>query len=91
MSQTLLKECFFGQTPIDRYNFIDIILISKGKQQNTLANFIWIGQFCYIIYKIHAKLVCNRPAKYLPTVIFDAQYAFIKNRSTMDNVMVGLE
>lgn len=46
---------------------------------------------CNAIYKILAKVLCNRLKKTLPSLVDLAQSAFVSNRSIQDNILITFE
>lgn len=67
-----------------------IMLIPKRSVTETLGDFYPIS-LCTMIYKIFAKLICNRLAPLLPKLVAPNQGAFIQGRSIFDNISLTQE
>lgn len=84
------KSLFSRDLFLDRFNHIDIILIPTEKHQVTLVDYKPI-ELCNTIYKILAKLLCNRMVPLFLELIAKNQSAFLKNKLAVGNAMIGLE
>lgn len=85
----LVRGLANGSIALQSINYIDIVLVSKGKFQTYPSDFRPIS-LCNSIYKILSN-ICNRISKVLPQLISKNQCAFIKGKKVVDNGMVGLD
>lgn len=46
---------------------------------------------CNVLYKVVSKVIANRLKRILPRVVTENQYAFIKGRLLMENVLLESE
>ncbi|CAL1356643.1 unnamed protein product [Linum trigynum] len=67
-----------------------ITLIPKVEKVETMRQLRPIS-LCQVIYKIISKILANRLALVLPTVVSPEHNAFIKERQIVDNVLIGHE
>jgi hypothetical protein len=82
----LFKDFYDGNLDIERLNYGMVILLPKVDNAVDIKNFrpICLLNVCY---KIITKVLNNRLASCITTVISDSQYGFIKNRYIMDEVV----
>jgi hypothetical protein len=82
----LFKDFYDGNLDIERLNYGMVTLLPKVDNAVDMKNFrpICLLNVCY---KIITKVLNNRLASCITTVISDSQYGFIKNRYIMDGVV----
>ena len=71
-------------------NNTSIVLIRKNQHPETLADMRPIA-LCNVLYKIVSKMLANRIKIVLPSVISNAQSAFIPGRAITDNIIISAE
>lgn len=81
----LINETF----PTDLFA-TNVILIPKCDSPTSMKDLRPI-LICNVIYKILAKVLCNRLKSTLPLLINPAQSAFVASRSIHDNILIAFE
>lgn len=82
---------FFGTgSLLKQANHTVITLIPKGSHSSTVGDFRPIS-CCNVIYKTITKILSNRLAPVLGSIIDESQAAFIKGRSLIENVHLAQE
>jgi hypothetical protein len=71
-------------------NDTNIVLIPKVDRPTSMKDLRPIS-LCNVVYKILSKVLANRLKPRLHRYIYVEQYAFIADRSILDNVMVAME
>ncbi|XP_074278368.1 uncharacterized protein LOC141601959 [Silene latifolia] len=72
---------------LKQVNETTLTLIQKKSRPKSVADFKPIT-YCNGIYKVIYKIVCNRLARVLPSIVRENQSAFIKGRDIMDNILI---
>lgn len=67
-----------------------IALIPKGSHTSTVGEFRPISS-CNVVYKVIAKILSNRLAPILVSIIDQSESAFVKGRSLIENVHLAQE
>ena len=67
-----------------------MVLIPKKENASSMRDLRPIA-LCNVLYRIMAKVLANRLQEMLPSLILEIQSAFIKNKSTTDNVLIAFE
>ena len=75
---------------LKKMNFTHIVLIPKKNDPQSIMEFRPIS-LSNVVSRIISKVLANRIKSILPTVISDAQSAFIPNRLITDNTTVAFE
>lgn len=92
-SDDIFKECCAwldnDQFPAD-LNMTNIALIPKGTAQTTMKDWRPIALY-NVLYKLISKVPANRLQHVLSKCIYDNQFAFVPDRSILDNAMVAIE
>lgn len=81
LSSATVRECF---------SHTAIVLIPKRRVVESLGDF-WPISLCSMVYKIFAKLICNRLTPLLPKLVSLNQGAFVRERSIFDNISLSHE
>ncbi|XP_028190711.1 uncharacterized protein LOC114376680 [Glycine soja] len=85
-----VNEFFTTGKILKQLNHAIIVLIPKHDQASQVNHFRPIS-CCNLLYKIVSKILANRIAPVLETIIGETQTAFIKNRKMMDNIFLVQE
>ena len=85
-----VNEFFTTGKILKQINHAIIALIPKHDQASQVNHFRPIS-CCNLLYKIVSKILANRIAPVLETIIGETQTAFIKNRKMMDNIFLVQE
>ncbi|XP_074315285.1 uncharacterized protein LOC141651471 [Silene latifolia] len=72
---------------LKQLNHTLVTLIPKCDIPQNVSQFRPIS-CCNVIYKTISKLICNRLATILPSIISDNQGGFIKGRSIVENILI---
>lgn len=71
-------------------NATAITLVPKSDSPNSMSDFRPIA-CCNTVYKCISKIIANRLKCFMPDFIDQAQTAFVKGRSIMDNILLAQE
>lgn len=71
-------------------NTTNLILIPKTNEPQTMTHFRPIS-LCNFSYKIFSKVLANRIKPLLPSIISQAQSAFVSERLIQDNILIAHE
>ncbi|XP_074300723.1 uncharacterized protein LOC141632032 [Silene latifolia] len=82
-----VQEFFISGQLLRQVNSTTLTLIPKKTRPVTVTNFRPIA-CCNVLYKIISKVLCNRLAKVLPSIISESQSAFIQGRDIVDNILI---
>ncbi|KAL5169644.1 Transposon TX1 uncharacterized protein [Glycine soja] len=85
-----VNEFFTTGNFLKQINHAIIAFIPKHDQASQVNHFRLIS-CCNLLYKIVSKILANRIAPVLETIIGKTQTAFIKNRKMMDNIFLVQE
>ncbi|XP_074293206.1 uncharacterized protein LOC141620165 [Silene latifolia] len=72
---------------LKQVNATTLTLIPKKVRPESVADFRPIA-CCNVIYKVISKVICNRLARVLPSIVSENQSAFIKGRDIVDNILI---
>lgn len=79
-----------GYVDISFLNKTFLLLIPKVKDPKTIKEFQRIS-LCNVKYKLISKTTTNRLSSVLPSLIFESESAFVKNRLITDNAILAIE
>ena len=85
----VLSVLHFGRS-LKKMNFTHIVLIPKKNDPQSITEFRPIS-LSNVVSRIISKVLANRIKSILPTVISDAESAFIPDRLITDNTTVAFE
>ena len=85
-----VKSFFRSGKILKQINHTFITLLAKVDNPNSINHFRPIS-LCSTIYKIISKIITSRLKGIIPKLIHPLQFAFIKNRSIQDNILIGHE
>lgn len=74
----------------DSLNDTNVVLIPKYENMTFTKDYRSIA-LCNIVYKILAKVLCNRLKSALPSLVDKAQLAFVAGKAIQDNVRIDFE
>ncbi|GAB2282642.1 hypothetical protein Dimus_039557 [Dionaea muscipula] len=75
---------------LSQVNSTILYLVPKSLNAGLVSEFRPIA-CCTILYKVIAKMLCNRLVLVLPSIIHQSQSAFVKGRSIVDNILLCQE
>ncbi|XP_074305781.1 uncharacterized protein LOC141641002 [Silene latifolia] len=82
-----VQEFFNSGKMLKQVNATTLTLIPKKVRPESVADFRPIA-CCNVIYKVISKVICNRLARVLPSIVSENQSAFIKGRDIVDNILI---
>ena len=89
VTKTVLDFLNHGISP-PNFNESHIVLIPKVKEPKRIIEYRLIN-LCNVVYKITSKAIENRITKVLPSIISEAQNAFVHSRLITNNVLIAFE
>ena len=89
VTKTVLDFLNHGISP-PNFNESHIVLIPKVKEPKRIIEYRLIS-LCNVVYKITSKAIENRITKVLPSIISEAQNAFVHSRLITNNVLIAFE
>ena len=85
-----IQSFFYSGHMLRELNHASISLVPKVPNPSSLNDYRPIS-CCKTIYKCLSKILANRLKRVLPSLIDDAQSAFIQGRSITDNILLAQE
>ena len=85
-----IQSFFYSGHMLRELNHASISLVPKVPNPSKLSDYRPIS-CCKTIYKCLSKILANRLKRVLPSLIDDAQSAFIQGRSISDNILLAQE
>ncbi|XP_074306260.1 uncharacterized protein LOC141641499 [Silene latifolia] len=82
-----VQEYFVSGQLLRQVNSTTLTLIPKKARPVNVADFRPIA-CCNVLYKIIYKVLCNRLATVLPSIVCESQSAFIQGRDIVDNILI---
>lgn len=86
----VVLEFFRHGKILKEVNHTTIALIPKSNGAQTMNDYRQIS-CCNVTYKIITKILANRLAPILPSIIDQAQGAFVEGRNISDNILLAQE
>ncbi|VFR00991.1 unnamed protein product [Cuscuta campestris] len=85
-----IQEFFIKEDTIKQINATNLVVIPKCEDPKSPTDLRPIA-CCNVIYKVIAKIICNRLKKVLPSIINLNQGAFVEGRELVHNVLLCQE